>query len=59
MSQPSQVAVYSIHHDPAYWPLPEEFWPERFLKVCVCVLGVWASWGRQADGCHLYAPKLN
>lgn len=24
------VPVYALHHDPQYWPEPEEFRPERY-----------------------------
>lgn len=24
-------SIWSLHHDPEYWPDPEEFRPERFL----------------------------
>lgn len=27
------VATYTLHHDPKYWPSPKEFLPERWLKV--------------------------
>ena len=26
------VPVWSIHHDPAHWPRPYHFMPERFLE---------------------------
>ena len=26
-----QVPIWSLHHDPQYWPNPEAFIPDRFL----------------------------
>ena len=31
------IPIYVIHHNPTYWPEPEQFRPERFLKASLTI----------------------
>jgi cytochrome P450 len=57
---PAQLlaCIYLLHHDPAVYPEPDEFRPERFLQA---PSQVWLPWGggrKRCPGLHLATLEL-
>lgn len=43
--------IYALHHNPAYWPDPDSFKPERFLDPANQRSQAWLPFGGGARAC--------
>ena len=61
-SPPAQLlgCIYLVHHDPEFYPEPQEFRPERFLEAAPSTY-TWLPWGggrKRCPGLHLATLEI-